>query len=32
MKPRATPAMVKDQNWSISTANMNLLLPQNYVG
>ena len=27
MKPRATPAMVKDQNWSINTANMYLLLP-----
>jgi len=27
MKPRATPAMVKDQNWSINTSNMYLLLP-----
>jgi hypothetical protein len=27
MKPRATPAMVKDQNWSINTENIVLLLP-----
>jgi hypothetical protein len=27
MKPKATPAMVKDQNWSIRTANISLLLP-----
>jgi hypothetical protein len=29
MNPRATPAMVKDQNWSIKTANMCLLLLAN---
>jgi len=27
MNPKATPAMVKDQNWSINTSNMYLLLP-----